>query len=98
MPIIIESMSHVDPVDLIVNILACGEHITKCENENANHTRIEMFSVVCSDALKLKWKTEWGVFNRVICKLVAADKSFMDDLNDSFPDKHLIADFLKKIH
>ena len=97
MSLSIESVSQIDPTDLIVNILACGEHIIKCTNENANHCRIEIFGGFCVEALKMKWKTEWGVFDQIICKLLKADKSFTDDLNDSFPKKDLIADFLKKI-
>ena len=97
MSLSIESLSQIDPTDLVVNILACAEHITKCTNENANHCRIEMFCGFSVEALKIKWKTEWGVFDQVICKLLKADKDFTDDLNDSFPGKHLIADFLKKI-
>ena len=97
MPKIIESVSDIDPIDLIVNILAVGEHITKCTNENANHCCMEIFCGFNVESLKTKWKTEWGNFDQVICKLLKADKSFVVDLNDSFPDKHLIADFLKKI-
>ena len=97
MPIIIDSLLDIDLIDLFVNILACGEHITKCTNENANHCRMEIFCGFCVESLKTKWKTEWGVFDQIISKLLKADKSFIDDLNDSFPNKDLIVEFFKKI-
>ena len=94
---IITSINELDLIDLFVNILACGEHISKCTNENADHSRMETFSVLCIESLKAKWKTEWGVFNQIIPKLLKADRSFVEDLNDSFLNKNLFVEFFKTI-
>lgn len=90
------SIAIINPSDLVVNIFACAEHVTECMKQSPSHCPVNMFSGFCVESLRANWNNEWGVFDQVICKLLKADKSFVNDLSDSFKDKQLIADFLKK--
>ena len=89
----LESFNVLDTPELIINIWCCGEHVKNCSG-----CRIKIYLEFCVESLKTRWMSEWGSFNEIKNKLLANDKSFINDLNNfSSLDKQYLIDFVNEI-
>ena len=78
--------------DLIINIWSYSSepvHKSTC-------TVCKTYYDYCMQALREKWKAEWGDFEFANNKFKKCDKSFIDIGQYSSANMHLINDFLKK--
>ena len=90
----LESFKVLDIPELIINIWCSGEHIKKCTGD----CRIEIYLEFCVESLKTRWMSEWGSFDEIKNKLLANDKTFINDLNNfSTLDKQYLTDFVNEI-
>ena len=79
--------------DLIINIWTYNKnfvHKSKC-------AICKTYCDYSTQALREKWKAEWGDFEFVTNKFKKCDKNFINIERYSSANMHLIIDFLKKI-
>ena len=89
----LELFNILNTAELIIHIWWSANHVRSCGN-----CRIKVYLESCIELIKARWMLEWGSFEEIKSKIVANDKSFVNDLKN-FPiaDKQYLTEFINEI-
>ena len=90
----LEKFNVLETPEVIVNIWFSALHVKTCHG----NCRIQNYLKLCIEALKMRWMPEWGLFEEIKNKIMANDKSFVNDLNNLCSvHKQYLVDFVNEI-